>query len=197
MNAAVLITERRNKFWNCFLNSKNLVNLKSISHSLGLNQAEDKKAKKILVHYGHKAKELGVKFTMMKGCDANPGALICKAAQNYNITNIVLGRRTLGSVERFIVGSTSKYIFHLISFTLSAYNYCVSCFLFLVDMFLKTRTSMLSLSRKNLVVLRNMPRNFKLSKLRKKVIFPPLFPDTFAIWYYYFPFESISYVAFI
>jgi hypothetical protein len=26
----------------------------------GLNQAEDKKAKKILVHYGHKAKEQGV-----------------------------------------------------------------------------------------------------------------------------------------
>jgi nucleotide-binding universal stress UspA family protein len=76
----------------------------------GLNQAEDKKAKKILVHYGHKAKELGVKFTMMKGSDSNPGSLICKAAKNYNISNIVLGRRTLGPVERFIVGSTSKYV---------------------------------------------------------------------------------------
>jgi len=76
----------------------------------GMNDAEDKKAKKILVHYGQKAKELGIKFTMMKGTDSNPGSLICKVAQNYNISNIVLGRRNLGSVERFIVGSTSRYV---------------------------------------------------------------------------------------
>jgi len=76
----------------------------------GLQEAEDRKAKKILVHYGIKAKQAGVKFTMMKGCDSNPGSLICKAAQNYNITNVVMGRRSMGSVERFFVGSTSKYV---------------------------------------------------------------------------------------
>jgi len=47
---------------------------------------------------------------MMKGTDDNPGVLICKAAKNYNVANIVLGRRSMGSVERFFVGSTSRYV---------------------------------------------------------------------------------------
>jgi len=76
----------------------------------GLNSAADKKAKKVLVHYGHKAKELGINFTMMKGTDSNPGALICKAAETCGISNIVIGRRNLGSIERFVEGSVSKYV---------------------------------------------------------------------------------------
>eukprot|EP01127_Copromyxa_protea_P021174 TRINITY_DN7208_c0_g1_i3.p2 TRINITY_DN7208_c0_g1~~TRINITY_DN7208_c0_g1_i3.p2 ORF type:complete len:141 (-),score=47.19 TRINITY_DN7208_c0_g1_i3:56-478(-) len=47
---------------------------------------------------------------MMKGSDSNPGELICKAAEKYNITNIVMGRRSMGGIERFFVGSTSKYV---------------------------------------------------------------------------------------
>jgi hypothetical protein len=45
---------------------------------------------------------------MMKGSDSNPGNLICKAVTNYDITTVVIGRRSLGSVERFFVGSSSK-----------------------------------------------------------------------------------------
>jgi hypothetical protein len=62
---------------------------------------------------------------MMKGCDANPGSLICKAAQNYNISNIVLGRRSLGTVERMIVGSTSKYCFFFISIIIRLYRFSI------------------------------------------------------------------------
>lgn len=54
---------------------------------------------------------------MMKGSDSNPGNLICKAVTNYDITNVVIGRRSLGSVERFFVGSSSKYELALVVLT--------------------------------------------------------------------------------
>lgn len=47
---------------------------------------------------------------MMKGSDSNPGSLLCKAGNNYNINTIVLGRRSMTGVQRFFVGSTSKYV---------------------------------------------------------------------------------------
>jgi len=75
-----------------------------------LRQVEDEKSRKILVHFGHKAKALGIKFTMMKGADNNAGALLCKAVENYKINTLVIGRRSMGGVERFFVGSTSKYV---------------------------------------------------------------------------------------
>jgi len=75
-----------------------------------LYKVADEKARKVLVHYGHKAQEAGVKFKMMKGTNSNPGELICKAIENYGIDNCVLGRRGLGSFERFFAGSTSRYV---------------------------------------------------------------------------------------
>jgi len=74
-----------------------------------LEKVEEEKSRKILVHYGRKAKAAGVKYTMMKGTDSNPGALLCRASNTYSVDHLVLGRRGLGSVERFFVGSTSKY----------------------------------------------------------------------------------------
>jgi len=74
-----------------------------------LQKVEEEKARKILVHYGRKCKELGIQYTMMKGTDSNPGALLCKAVKNYSVHHLVLGRRSMGSVQRFFVGSTSKY----------------------------------------------------------------------------------------
>jgi len=75
-----------------------------------LQKIEDEKARKILVHYGRKAKDLGIRYTMMKGSDPNAGQLLCKAVKNYNIHQMVLGRRSMGGFQRFIVGSTSKYV---------------------------------------------------------------------------------------
>jgi len=75
-----------------------------------LYKVADEKARKILVHYGHKAQEAGVKFKMMKGTNSNPGELICKAIENYDIDTCVIGRRGLGSFERFFSGSTSRYV---------------------------------------------------------------------------------------
>jgi len=74
-----------------------------------LEKVEEEKSRKILVHYGRKAKAAGIKYTMMKGTDSNAGALLCRAAKTYSIDHLVLGRRGLGSVERFFVGSTSKH----------------------------------------------------------------------------------------
>lgn len=69
----------------------------------------EQKAKKILVHYGRKAKEAGVKYTMMKGTD-HPGELICRAVKQYGIHQCLVGRRDLGTMERLFAGSTSKYV---------------------------------------------------------------------------------------
>jgi len=74
-----------------------------------LQKVEDEKARKILVHYGRKCKDLGIQCTMMKGSESNAGSALCKAVKNFNIHTLVLGRRSMGSVERFFVGSTSKY----------------------------------------------------------------------------------------
>uniref|UniRef100_A0A6B2LI91 UspA domain-containing protein n=1 Tax=Arcella intermedia TaxID=1963864 RepID=A0A6B2LI91_9EUKA len=75
-----------------------------------LIDAQDKKSKKVLVHYGHKAKELGIHFTLMKGSSSHAGELICRAVKQYHISHVVTGRRALGTIERFFVGSTSQYI---------------------------------------------------------------------------------------
>jgi len=74
-----------------------------------LQKVEDEKARKILVHYGRRAKDLGIQYSMMKGSENSPGSLLCKAVEQYNINNMVLGRRGLGTIHRFFVGSTSKY----------------------------------------------------------------------------------------
>jgi len=74
---------------------------------------QEEKAKKILIHYGLKCHELGFRFTMMQGTHASPGHLLVKAMKNFDISTVVLGRRSLGSVEsmkRAFVGSTSKYV---------------------------------------------------------------------------------------
>jgi len=75
-----------------------------------LAEVEDLRAKKILVHYGLKAQSLGLKFTMMKGTDSNAGELICQTIKQYNIKQVVTGRREIGEFKRFVTGSTSKYI---------------------------------------------------------------------------------------
>jgi nucleotide-binding universal stress UspA family protein len=75
-----------------------------------LKDAQEEKARKILVHYGHKCQEQGIQFTMMKGSDSQPGNLLCKAVVNYDISTVIIGRRAMGGVERFFVGSTSKYV---------------------------------------------------------------------------------------
>jgi len=75
-----------------------------------LSDVEERRAKKVLVHYGHKAKLLGISYTMMKGASYHAGDLICKAVKQYNIQTVVVGRRDMGDFKRFFVGSTSKYI---------------------------------------------------------------------------------------
>jgi len=75
-----------------------------------LLRVEDERSKKILVHFGSKAKALGIKFTMMKGPNSHAGNLLCKAVENYKIHTLVIGRRTMGGVKRLFLGSTSKYV---------------------------------------------------------------------------------------
>uniref|UniRef100_A0A6B2LGF2 UspA domain-containing protein n=1 Tax=Arcella intermedia TaxID=1963864 RepID=A0A6B2LGF2_9EUKA len=75
-----------------------------------LTEVEEKRSRKILVHYGQKAKQLGISYTMMKGASDNTADLICKAVKQYNIRTVVTGRRAMGDLKRFFVGSTSRYL---------------------------------------------------------------------------------------
>jgi len=76
-----------------------------------LTDANEKKSKKVLVHFGHRAKEAGIAhFTLMKGSSSHSGELLCRAVKQYNIQNVVVGRRNLSGVQRFFAGSTSQYV---------------------------------------------------------------------------------------
>jgi len=76
-----------------------------------LAEVEELKAKKVLVHYGLKAQQLGVRFTMMKGMFYHTGELICQTVKRYNIRHVIVGRRTeIAEFKRWMTGSTSKYL---------------------------------------------------------------------------------------
>jgi len=74
-----------------------------------IRKSAEERARKILVHYGRKAQNAKVHFTMMKGSAVNPGEMLSQAVERYEIDNLVMGRRSLGSLERWWVGSTSKF----------------------------------------------------------------------------------------
>jgi len=75
-----------------------------------LSEVEDAIAEKILVHYGQKAQQIGIKYTMIKGISSNVGEFICQAIKRCNIQHVVTGRRDMGDIKRIFMGSTSKYI---------------------------------------------------------------------------------------
>jgi len=76
----------------------------------GIYDVEERKSKKILAFYGHRAEKLGVKFTLLKACSYNTGELICHAVDKFSINQVVTGRRDIGEFKRFFLGSTSKYL---------------------------------------------------------------------------------------
>jgi len=74
------------------------------------SEVEELKAKKVLVHYGLKAQQLGVRFTLLKGMFYHAGELICQMVKRYNIKHVIVGRREIAEFKRWMTGSTSKYI---------------------------------------------------------------------------------------
>jgi nucleotide-binding universal stress UspA family protein len=74
------------------------------------SEVEELRAKKVLVHYGLKAQQLGVRFTLMKGMFYHAGELICQMVKRYNIKHVITGRREIAEFKRWMTGSTSKYI---------------------------------------------------------------------------------------
>jgi len=81
--------------------------------SLGtVRELEEERAKKVLVHYGDKAKKLGLEYSLLRGknLDLTPGEVICKAVKKFGVHNCVVGRRELGYVQRLFTGSVSMYV---------------------------------------------------------------------------------------
>jgi len=75
-----------------------------------LAEVEELKAKKVLVHYGLKAQQLGVRFTLLKGMFYHTGELICQIVKRFNIKHVIVGRREIAEFKRWMSGSTSKYL---------------------------------------------------------------------------------------
>jgi nucleotide-binding universal stress UspA family protein len=75
-----------------------------------LAEVEELKSKKVLVHYGLKAQQLGVRFTLLKGMFYHTGELICQIVKRFNIRHVIVGRREVTEFKRWISGSTSKYL---------------------------------------------------------------------------------------
>jgi len=75
-----------------------------------LAEVEELKAKKVLVHYGLKAQQLGVRFTLLKGMFYHTGELICQLVKRFYIKHVIVGRREIAEFKRWMTGSTSKYL---------------------------------------------------------------------------------------
>jgi len=69
-----------------------------------MKELEDKYSTKIL--------ENGMAGRIRSECGNKPGEVICRVAEEEEVTMIVLGTRGLGKVRRTIMGSVSDYVVH-------------------------------------------------------------------------------------
>ena len=76
----------------------------------GLQRAERERAMKILTHFGRLAKGAGVRYKLLQGSSASAGKLLCRAVKEFDIAQLVIGRREMGTIHRFFSGSVSKYV---------------------------------------------------------------------------------------
>eukprot|EP01121_Diplochlamys_sp_Union-15-3_P012364 TRINITY_DN3695_c0_g1_i1.p1 TRINITY_DN3695_c0_g1~~TRINITY_DN3695_c0_g1_i1.p1 ORF type:complete len:276 (-),score=75.34 TRINITY_DN3695_c0_g1_i1:35-814(-) len=74
------------------------------------NEALERRCKSILKFYWDKAQKLGFNTHLLMGWSTHVGESLCKAIEEKNINNVVLGRRAMGTVKRFFVGSTTRYV---------------------------------------------------------------------------------------
>ena len=72
-------------------------------------EAHHEAAKKLLQKFGHVAKDKGRKVTLLLAHGV-PAEAIVEEANSRKVDTIVIGRRHLGSVHRFFVGSASQYV---------------------------------------------------------------------------------------
>eukprot|EP01126_Amoeba_proteus_P029235 TRINITY_DN2881_c0_g2_i3.p1 TRINITY_DN2881_c0_g2~~TRINITY_DN2881_c0_g2_i3.p1 ORF type:complete len:165 (+),score=35.68 TRINITY_DN2881_c0_g2_i3:161-655(+) len=73
------------------------------------NEGEDK-GSRLLDQYEKKCQSQGVRCVKMKVSGSSPGDLLCAISKQEEITNLVVGRKSKGSVERFLLGSVSRYV---------------------------------------------------------------------------------------
>ena len=67
-------------------------------------------ARKALRPYGSKAKRLGIKkYVCVASASSQVGAALCNYAREKDANFLVVGRRTLDSLDRLLLGSTSQY----------------------------------------------------------------------------------------
>ena len=71
--------------------------------------AQHEQAKNLLQKFGHLAADQGRTATLLLA-HGEPSEAIVEEAKARNVSNIVIGRRPLGSVHRFFVGSNSQYV---------------------------------------------------------------------------------------
>jgi len=69
----------------------------------------ERRCKKILTTFALKAHKLEIPVTLVKGIGNNFGEVLTDAVREYGIHQLVMGRRSLWSIQRLFVGSTSRY----------------------------------------------------------------------------------------
>eukprot|EP01120_Amphizonella_sp_Union-15-10_P014266 TRINITY_DN6860_c0_g1_i1.p1 TRINITY_DN6860_c0_g1~~TRINITY_DN6860_c0_g1_i1.p1 ORF type:complete len:137 (-),score=18.69 TRINITY_DN6860_c0_g1_i1:15-425(-) len=77
-------------------------------------EAQEKASKEILKKYYFIATgKLPIKPHVLMGWSTHLGDSICSAIDHHRITHVVLGRRSLGAITRYNVGSSVRYVLDL------------------------------------------------------------------------------------
>jgi nucleotide-binding universal stress UspA family protein len=67
------------------------------------------RSRAILIHFGKKAKEAGLKYHLLTIVSAEAAEAICDVVDQKSIDMLIMGRRGIGAVKRFFLGSVSDY----------------------------------------------------------------------------------------
>ena len=66
--------------------------------------------KKLLLAFHERAKELGLRHTLLLTVASHPGEAICRAVEAKQVDFLYVGSRGLGLLKRMLLGSVSKYL---------------------------------------------------------------------------------------
>jgi len=68
------------------------------------------RAESLLAEYVHKCRAAGIKnYKSLLGRGGHIGEVICRAAEEKNVNNLLIGRRGMGKIKRIFIGSVSRY----------------------------------------------------------------------------------------
>jgi len=112
-NAACKFINKETDHLYIFMGEEDLMQVSSFplvipEYVVSLQEKEDQRCKEILRFYGAEAKSINIPHTLILG-HGNVKELMVKEVDEKQIDFLVMGRRGLNKIERFFVGSNTKY----------------------------------------------------------------------------------------